>query len=76
MASAWLLDWCDEVDLSNPRPWAPSGQYDGASIAVNSDLRALAGTVLYLGYGLGATPLQSFGEMLSAQRYKPGYVLQ
>ena len=46
-----------------------------ATLFSNLNLSALEGTIFYLGYGFGTTPLASLTEMLTNGRFKSAYTL-
>jgi hypothetical protein len=45
-------------------------------LLVDADVFLLSGTVVYLGYGLGDTPAQSFADMLERNLWVSGYQVQ
>ncbi len=45
-------------------------------LLVNTDLSPLRNSVVYLGYGVGKTPAESFADMLKRQLYQQSYVVQ
>lgn len=45
-------------------------------LLVDADVSLLSGTVVYLGYGLGDTPAQSFADMLERNLWVSGYQVQ
>lgn len=63
------------LDMANPTSWAPSNQVDGVTLFNPLDITGLSGTALFIGYGLGATPVASWSEMLASGRYKRAYVI-
>jgi len=61
--------------FSIPAAWTSSLQNTTTALATDQDLTALAGTAFFVGYGLGVTPSEALGEMLTAKRYQLGYVI-
>ena len=61
--------------LSMPPAWTSSLQNTTTALFTDLDLTALAGTAFFVGYGLGVTPSEALGEMLTAKRYQLGYVI-
>jgi alpha-tubulin suppressor-like RCC1 family protein len=45
-------------------------------LLIDADVSILSGTVVYLGYGLGDTPAQSFADMLERNLWVSGYQVQ
>lgn len=66
----------DRLNPVNPLAWADRLQHTSTLLFVNQDLTHLAGTALFVGYGLGATTAESLGEMLNSLRYKRVYDIQ
>lgn len=76
-----------EIYLNTPAGWVPydsaapgafwSGnlQAQTAPLLNGLDVRGLAGTVIYVGYGLGTTSSASLAELLQSQRLAPVYTL-
>lgn len=67
-------------DAANPAAWkaissclSTSCTSQTATLLSGMDATALRGIVFFLGYGFGATPAASTGEMLGAGRFKLGY---
>jgi hypothetical protein len=67
-------------DAANPAAWRAVTSCTSTSCTAQTtalfsalDATALRGTVFFLGYGFGATPVASVGEMLEAGRFKLGY---
>jgi len=61
--------------LSIPAAWTSSLQNTTTALATDQDLAALAGSAFFVGYGLGVTPSEALGEMLTSKRYQLGYVI-
>ncbi len=62
--------------LNIPPAWTTSLQNTTTVLFTDQDLSALAGTTLFIGYGLGAGPSESLGEMLASRRYKLAFVIR
>lgn len=62
--------------LLGPRAWTDVLQNKASVVFTDQDLSAIAGSTLFIGYGLGVSPFESLGEMLASRRYKLGYVIR
>ena len=66
----------DRLNPANPLAWSDRLQNTSSLLFVNQDMTHLSGTAFFIGYGLGATTTESFGEMLNSYRYKRVYDIQ
>lgn len=62
--------------LLGPRAWTDVLQNKTSVVFADQDLSAIAGSTLFIGYGLGASPFESLGEMLASRRYQLGYTVR
>lgn len=60
----------------SPRAWGMAGLPDASVVLRNFDASAYAGTAFFLGYGLGMTPLQSYQDMMRANRSMRAYLFE
>lgn len=77
LASLTERGW-ETYSTASPQPFACGNAAAAVAIPllVDADASPLSGTVVYLGYGLGGTPTQSFADMLDRNLWLPGYKVQ
>lgn len=61
--------------LNIPPAWTSSLENKTSVVFTDQDLSSLAGSTIFIGYGLG-TLSESLGEMLASKRYKLGYTFR
>lgn len=75
LAMASGLGW-KLFDAAKPQAWSASN-LDTLKVQLleNQNIEALLGTEIYLGYGVGSTPIESFQELTNSRRFARGAVL-